>query len=83
MAWLRSEDDPNPFHHISITAKRINKIGDGDDIDSIKEVVNYCCPNGAGCLHQSRSEDQNDYGFDKAVSYLELYQASHIRTRLR
>lgn len=37
----------------------------------------------AGCFHQRRSEDQNDYGFDKAVSYLELYQASHIRTRLR
>jgi len=59
------------------------KMGDGDDIDSIKEGVNYCCPNGAGCVHQGRSEDQNDYGFDKAVSYLELYQASRIRTRLR
>ena len=52
-------------------------MGDGDDIDSIKEGVNYCCPNGAGCLHQ------RDYGFDKEVSYLELSQASRIRTRLR
>ena len=58
-------------------------MGDGDDNDSIKQGVNYCCPDGAGCLHQRRSEDQNDYGFDEAVSYLELSQALSIRARGR